>query len=267
MIIKKLGDCREELPVGLLATKNGTTTNHRSFELGPLTGRVRIAMGAKELKDNPAARSTKLLSFVVRRIGDIERPGESLIRSLTSVDREHLLWLVDLRRAAVKSVEDSLPCECGETTDVELSLDDLLVNVLEDGDARVEGGERLFDFTDPQGRTLVARLVRGEDEERVAPFYVKNPDEADMRGLHAAIVSWEGEKLSWEKFLDLDVDSLEWITSAMNSVDVGTTQRVRTACWSCGRELVKTISPFDFLETSSGKGIKVSPPYETRSSA
>lgn len=271
MIEKPFKDAMGQLPVGVLLPStepdNGLE-NVREYELGPITGRIRLALGRKDLQRNPGKRNTKMLSLLLKRLGPLEGPiSEGIVRSMTFADREFLLWETQLDRANSDEVEIETTCtECGAQTLIDVHRDELMVNVLEDGDAEIIDGRRTFQFDHPKHGTLVAQMSTGKDEEAVAPLYVNNPQEAELRELYGAVHSYQGGPITWDEFLDLSSDVLEWISEAMGSIDIGATQRIQLKCRSCDETYVEVVTPFDFSEMSSDNRTPVRAPYETRSS-
>lgn len=266
MITRRLKDCVGQLPVGvLLPTKDPKEPfrNVRDFEMGPLTGRARLAMDRPDVRDNVGMRNTRLLASVLMRLGPLERPSDDIVRQLTFADREFLLWLVHLERADDDTTVVSSTCRCGASTDVDVHRDDLLVNVLDDGDAEIVDGRRHFTFTHERHGDLVVRMATGEDEERLAPMHGRSPEEAQMRGLHGSVVSLGGRRPTWDEFLDMPAKIMEWVASVLGSIDIGASQHVKVTCHACGEVATEILTPFDFSGTSSS-GTEVRPPYETR---
>ena len=268
MITKKLKDCGDQLPVGvLLPVQGGGFENVREFALRPVTGRLRLALGRKDAQDNPGKRNTLMLSLLLSRLGPLEAVTDDVIRKMTFADREFLLWRIQLDRMEADSADVVSICACGSKTEVSVPADDLLVNVLEDDDAEVAGDQRRFTFTHETYGTLVLRLANGADEERIAPLYGSNVEEAQLRELHNVILQLGTGtgRPTWEQYLDLPAKVLEWIGECANSLDIGATQRVNVTCQSCGDSNMEVLSPFDFSLTSS-EATPVRPPYEIKSS-
>lgn len=275
-----LKEC-DGLPVGLLMDlEDGTFEILREFELGPMTGRVRLAMSDPKLSSNTGRQNTALLTHLATRIGSFNPPDETTLRMLTFVDREFLSWIITLRRLGDEPIEIEIVCEkCSESLLQEIHPDQLLVNILEEEDyeiiedptfkpnkkKRLRKHIRTFFFSDSVlGREMRVRMLTGKDEERFAPLQLKNAEEAQYRTMHAAIVTYGGEPLVYEEFLDLPENQLEWIQACMTSLDIGASQRVRVKCGSCSQEVVATLNPLDLFSDSDP--LKVSPPYEIKSS-
>jgi len=140
----------------------------------------------------------------------------------------------------------------------------LQVNVLEDEDfVAHKGNYYTFKFDGPHGE-LVLRMLNGTDEENNAAFRQVNAEEGGLKDLFAALVSFGGNEVSYDEFLDLPEDQIEWIQAAAGSLDIGSSQRVITTCPHCAEDTVMVVSPLALLGDWSPP--KVSPPYATKSS-
>lgn len=265
-----LKDSLTQLPVGVLTLKDGEPIVHRNFELGPITGRVRLALGAADLQGNLGRQTTELLTHTLNALGPYPAATRETVRSLTFIDREFLSWLHTIRRLGDQPIELGSPCQfCGVSVTASVPVGNLLVNVLEDEDWELweVGGakERTFVFSDGKFGPLRVRMLTGADEEAVAPYRERNPQEATLRDLHRSIVSYKGQALSFDDVLDLSDDTLDWVQAALESLDIGASQRVNVTCQECTRTFKVAYSPFALLATLEVP--KVSPPYETRCSS
>jgi hypothetical protein len=114
-----------------------------------------------------AQRVTKLLERCIVRVGEAA-PTPAVLGSLVAGDREALM--LHLRRAAFGGELDCvLECtECGETMDLDLSIDELLVEPYPEPRAehetQLDGGRRVR-FRLPTGGDLEAAARAGEDPE------------------------------------------------------------------------------------------------------
>lgn len=260
-----LKDCLNTLPVGLLRQSSKGVERIRAFELGPITGRVRLAMGKDAVRQNPGKQTTELLLSTLRALGEIS-PTREVIRELTFIDREFMGWIHMLRRLKSSTIELSEACNsCGTMFETSVSTDDLQVNVLDDEDfVAHKGNYYTFKFEGPHG-PLVLRMLNGFDEEANAAFRVNNPEEAGLKDIHAALVSLDGKEYTFDEFLDLPENTIEWIQAAAGSLDIGSSQRIITVCPHCNEDTEMVVSPLALLGDWSPP--KVSPPYETRSSS
>jgi len=267
MLTKRLSECRNILPVGVVAKGGDGMVVLRKFKLKRMTGRVRIALGRPDVRDSVARRATRMIAMLLENIGPIKSPSEDIVRALAFHDREHLLWLIHTDRMEVTTIDRTVECVCGGKTDVEVSLDDLLVNILEDVDAKIDGQSRVLEFVrQKDGKKLVVRLLTGKDEEASEAAYARSHEEGELRNVHAAIVSWNNKRPSWDDLIDMKEADLEWIVAALNSLDIGSSQRIKVECTDCGEAVDDMLSPFDILPTASSAQTEVQPPYEMRSS-
>ena len=265
-----------DLPIGfLVASSNGQPpVVHRTFELGPVTGRVRIAMSAEGVKDNQGRVTTELLFGTMKRLGTLTALTRDLIRRFPFPDREYVGWVHMLRRLQGKKLPFNDACRaCQVPIEVEADPDQFLVNVLEDGDYEVHSVQlpgddtarpvQTFVFTSGFG-TARMRLLTGEDEERHAGFHSRNPEEGQLRDRYACLVTYNDKVLTYDAFLDLDQEVLGWFTDCAESIELGSNQRVRITCPACGKEQVFGIDPLGLLQRLAPT--PVLPPYGTRSS-
>ena len=77
-----------ELPIGHLDADGRL---HRTAALRKMTGRDEAIMADKNNRNNAARMITELLANCLIRIGDIEKPGRSIVQQLYSGDRYFLL--------------------------------------------------------------------------------------------------------------------------------------------------------------------------------
>ena len=278
MRTERLKDFLAQLPVGfpVRGGSNGETKILREFDLGPVTGRVRLAAGRPDVRDNPGQQSTEMLTLTLRRLGNISPVPKDMVRALSFQDREFLHWIHIVRRLMNNPEAKELDIVCGSCEaklSAPITADIFLVNVLEDADAQIEeitiGDRKLliqtFRFEHVTYGALRVRLLTGEDEERFAVLQRTKPEEGTLRSTHAAIVDLDGKAPTFDQYLDLDEDVLAWIQACMGSMDIGASQRLTVSCDGCGGETVAEVSPFEYLGAFGPP--KVSPPYATNSSS
>lgn len=251
------------LPVGLVILDGGEPVVHRNVDIGPITGKVRVALAAPTIRDSPAAQSTTMLAMTLRHLGPMSAPiTEGITRKLSYIDREFLLWVQALLKFGDKPVEIAVTCQhCSAELEADLTVSDLQVNVLEDEDYTWVAAERVFAFTHPEFGEMKARILTGEDTERISAY--QNREELTLRTIHAAIYSIDGKKISFEDLLAFEVDKLDWIEAALGSIELGARQVVSINCQRCGNSTEAHVDPF--VSSAASGPPKVLPPYETRS--
>lgn len=273
MIIQSVG-ARPELPVGMLRP-DGTITRH--FKLGPVTGRVHLAVGADGNK-NQGVSTTRLLHLTLEELGDTGRPTETMVRRLSVVDREYLSWMHHVRRLAGKPLSVSAKCSnesCGCDMEVDIPAQEVEVRILEDGDTSVidvkdpirgdTHKERVFVFDHPEYGRARFRLLTGIDEERNIQYHESNKAEGHLRDLHAGLVDLDGKTLDFEAFTSLDMLCLDWLAAAAGAVDIGVSRIASATCPDCGGVTRITITPFELMAPLLTR--TVPPPYAIRSSS
>ena len=258
-----LKDCLSTLPVGYVHKPQEGDQEpiiYREFELGPITGRVRLALGDDKVRTNLGRQTSELLARTLKHIGEIKGIDAAFVRKLSHIDREFLGWVHFINRMGKRPMVVTQACpECKTEFEVDIDKGMLLVNVLEDTDYEWFEGQRVFVFSDEEYGTMRVRLLTGHDEERLSPYVERNPEEGGMRTIFNAIYTWNDEKPTFDQFLDLPEAVLEWVAACMNSLDIGSSQVVNMECPSCYKEFRETISPLALLGDLEAK--KVLPPY------
>lgn len=199
----------------------------RDAELRPPTG----ADEAYLLEEGGALSRAELVTALLERCTVSlagRRASAALVRSLTAGDREALL--LHLRSAALG---DRLSCvvdcpSCDERLDLDVSVDDLLLDPY-------LGAREWYDFpgTGGERQPVRFRLPTGEDLEAAAR---EDSVESGLRTIVGRCV--EGE---------LDDDSLEALSEAMEALDPQAEVRLELRCPDCGERFTALLDAASLL--------------------
>lgn len=205
-----------------------TTPSGIEVELREMTGAEESLLTNRRLmKDGEAVN--QVLKNCILRLGDKTEIAAKDVLDLVSGDRLYIL--VRLRQISFGEEMDlSLACpnkDCGETTDIQVCLEDLEVTAY--------GTEREFTFELPRSKKIVAFvLLDGHMEKRLASL--KEPS------IHAAMLmrikEIDGKAPNKNSLEELPAFDLTALRQEMQRVDGGIDTTVNAVCASCGARIV-----------------------------
>jgi hypothetical protein len=205
-----------------------TLPSGSEVELREMTGAEESLLTNRRLMKDGEAVNQVLKNCLVR-LGDKTEVTAKDVLDLLSGDR--LFVLVKLRQISFgEEVDLSLTCpnkDCGETTEVQITLDELEVTPY--------GAEREFIFRLPRSKkTVLFGLLDGHMEKRLATL--KEPS------IHSAMLmrikELDGKAPNKNSLMELPAFDLTALRAEMQRVDGGIDTTIHTTCSSCGARVV-----------------------------
>lgn len=232
-----------ELPFGYI---DETGKVHKSFGLRPLTGKIRKSVGQRCKGKAMLAHLHTALQEMLTHIGDIENPPYDVIRSLTTKDRDHILFVARLMDDPEE--KNSRPCaRCGFKVGIEVDLvKDTEYQQPEERDAVVakDGrGHAFWTYTYANRKDLVdkaqLRLPTAGDEEDLTSGDMRKMDPEDIkhRLLERVILDLNGRgPLRLHEIEDLEAKTIDALKARAEDQQFGVDTELTTDCPGCGNE-------------------------------
>lgn len=248
------------LPFGLITKDNRVL---KDFALNPLTGRMRQqVLQASEKRPN-IELLTNAVHAMVGRIGDIVAPPRSYIESLTTYDRDYILFVSRYLHETEERVTGT--CDgCGIELEATVNLDDIDVFLPDENEFTRQGMDWTYLYRDVANgiESCLMRLRTVKDEEDAFKGGRDKIAYAPTFKLTAAsILDFNGNgKLSESAVADLPVKTLDSFAELFDSQKFGPDLTVIVTCENCSAQKEFTL---DVLSHFFGPGVRKGPKSST----
>jgi len=242
-----------ELPCGIVDDDGSIV---RSFELRPMTGKVRSAVARPEVRKSGPKIIDTVLKGAVKSIGS--RPvTEPLLKELLNADRDYIMLMVRKISSGdvIKGVLQCTNSVCAERMELSMNISEMDIIPLEDSDWEMLDSQRVFKISSEEfGLTVVCRYPNGGDQHAVFQRARTNPIEGNYALYARCLKIWEkkgdtpiegGVGIPFFEALSLPV--LDWFEKAFADKQPGVDLAQIVNCEMCGARSPMTLNLTDFL--------------------
>ena len=227
---------------------------HRDVHIRPLSGRDEAFLLERPATWPTAHRTSALLQRLVERVEGLDEPLAGMVREFSIGDREHLLTTVcrQLLGDRIDLVARCGDADCGDLTEISLSLDDLIA--AEPQDPVRETHELMCTGPRDQRLRVAFRLPDGALEEQAGMLAMHHPAAAAnliFESIVVEITDHTGDPVDPASVLPSVRMAME---TALQELDPVLDRHTRISCRACGRSLVAEFDAMTVLMNAITSG-------------
>ena len=194
---------------------------HRDFEYKKMTGKLRSELGARVRKKGTKDMMSFVLSGIITKIGPIEKPTQKQLQSLSFVDKDYILYMLNKDSQKKDIAEYPANCQgCGEKMEFPVNFNEVEITYAEEADYKIDG-DRVYFETKVDDKPLSFYIPTIGSDESFAG------EEKDFFGKEHHILSTclreFDDNTNWTvgAIEEMDADTIDEIISAIDQFKLG----------------------------------------------